>query len=665
MSTDSPDSIALTARTIRVLTVDAVARAGIGHVGLPLGCAEIGTVLFGEFLKHDPACPDWPDRDRFVLSAGHGSMLLYSLLHLSGYALPMDEIRSFRQLHSATPGHPERGETPGVETTTGPLGQGFGNAVGIALAERLLAARLGSGLVDHRTFALASDGDLMEGVSAEAASLAGHLGLGRLIVLYDDNRITIDGSTSLTFSEDRAARFEAYGWDVQTGSRHDPVEVRSALTRALESEDRPHLIVCRTHIGQGSALVDTAPAHGGISAEGAEQTRRNLGWELPPFEVPAEARALFRPGAERGATARRAWQERLEKALCDARLAELWSALQERRLPDALEALLPDFGGEERMPTRVASGRILNALAPSVPGLIGGSADLAGSNNTLIENDAVVERGKFQARNIYFGVREHGMAAIANGMALHGGLRPYLGTFLVFSDYMRPAMRLAAIMGLPITYVFTHDSIFVGEDGPTHQPVEHASALRSFPNLVVWRPADARETVAAWRAALTRDAGPTALLLTRQTVPVLDAPDVERRALRGGYVLEPEPDGVPELVVIGTGSETQLAAAAARALAAEGRRVRAVSLPSLEVFAEQDADYRASVLPESVPRLVVEAGVEQGVASLLRPGDRFHGMARFGASAPSDDLAEHFGFTAEVVTALARQMLRPSGRSSS
>ena len=663
MSAGSPEAIALAAKTIRVLTVDAVARAGIGHVGLPLGCAEIGAVLFGEFLKHDPSRPDWPDRDRFVLSAGHGSMLLYSLLHLSGYALPMREIRNFRQLHSATPGHPERGDTPGVESTTGPLGQGFSNAVGMALAERLLAARLGRELVDHRTFALASDGDLMEGVASEAASLAGHLGLGRLTVLYDDNRITIDGSTSLSFSEDRAARFRAYGWEVQKVDGHDPAAVRAALARSLESEDRPHLIVCRTHIGEGSPLVDTAPAHGAISAEGAEQTRRNLGWELPAFEVPEAARALFRAGAARGAATRRAWQERLEKALCDARLCELWSALQERALPDALDALLPDFRGEQGMATRAASGRILNALAPSVPGLIGGSADLAGSNNTLIENEAVVERGKFQGRNIYFGVREHGMAAIVSGMALHGGLRPYLGTFLVFSDYMRPAIRLAAIMGLPVTYVFTHDSIFVGEDGPTHQPVEHAAALRAVPNLVVWRPADARETVAAWRAALARDVGPTALLLTRQSVPVLDAPDVEERALRGGYVVLPEPAGGAELVVVGTGSETQLAVAAARALAAEGRRVRAVSVPSLEVFAEQDPDYRASVLPDDAPRLIVEAAVEQGVASLLRPGDRFHGLARYGASAPWQALAEHFEFTAEAVTARARQMLVQAARS--
>jgi transketolase len=655
----SASAIATAANAIRVLTVDAVRAAGIGHIGLPLGCAEIGVVLFSEFLKHDPAHPDWLDRDRFVLSAGHGSMLLYTLLHLSGYALPMHEIRRFRQLGSITPGHPEHGETPGVETTTGPLGQGFGNAVGMALAERLLAARFGPDLVDHRTYVLASDGDVMEGVASEAASLAGHLGLGRLIALYDDNGVTIDGPTSLTFSENVARRFEAYGWDTQAIDGHDPDAVRRALARAGETDDRPHLIVCKTHIGFGSPAADSHKAHGapgGTDVDFTDQTREALGWSLPPFEVPPEASAVFRANAERGAAERRSWLERKQRTLADERLASLYRAMVERKLPDDLESLLPDFG-DEKLATRAAAGRVLNAVASAVPSLIGGSADLAGSNNTPIKDAGVVERGKFDGRNLNFGVREHGMAAIANGLALHGGVRPYVGTFLVFSDYMRPALRLSALMGTRVSFIFTHDSIFVGEDGPTHQPVEQVAALRAIPNLHVWRPADARETRVAWLSALRREAGPTAFALTRQGLPVLEGDGVEEGARRGGYVVLREAgEAEPELVIVGTGSETHLAVEAARGLNADGRRVRAVSLPCLEVFEAQDSDYRAGVLGEA-PRLVVEAGVALGLGAVLRPGDRFHGMDRFGASAPYPDLAEHFGFTAERVTQIASEML--------
>jgi transketolase len=654
----SPEGIAAAAKAIRILTVDAVRQAGIGHVGLPLGCAELATVLWSEFLKHDPARPDWPDRDRFVLSGGHGSMLLYGLLHLSGYDLPMEEIQNFRQLHSRTPGHPEHGETPGVETTTGPLGQGFGNAVGMALAERHLAARLGNGLFDHRTWVIASDGDLMEGAASEAASLAGHLGLGRLIVFWDDNRVTIDGPTSLTFSENVPLRFEAYGWEVHLVDGHDPDSIRSAIRRALESDDRPHLLACRTHIGFGSPAVDSKAAHGAIGDEATEQTRENLGWALPPFQIPDEAREVFRANAERGARLRTEWDERRERALADPELARRWDAMLGRSLPDELDALMPRFDPGETLATRQASGRILNAIAEPVPALVGGSADLSGSNSTELKDLGAIERGKFEGRNIHYGVREHAMAAVANGMALHGGLRPYVGTFLVFSDYARPAVRLAAMAGVRVTFVFTHDSIFVGEDGPTHQPVEHLAALRAIPNLPLWRPADARETVAAWRHALTREEGPVAMALTRQGVPVLDVDGVEEKARRGGYVVVPEASGgTPELVIVGTGSETHLAVQAARALGEEGRRVRAVSLPSLEVFQAQDAAYRRSVLPDGAPRLVVEAGVELGAAPLLRAGDRFHGMSRFGASAPWKELAKHFGFTAEAVADLARQML--------
>jgi transketolase len=658
LTAPSAEALALAARTIRVLTVDAVRQAGIGHVGLPLGCAEVGSVLFGEVLRHDPADPAWPDRDRFVLSAGHGSMLLYSLLHLSGYAISSDDLRRFRQLGSITPGHPEHGPTPGVECTTGPLGQGFANAVGMALAERVLAASFGGELVDHRTYVLASDGDLMEGVASEAASLAGHLGLGRLIVLYDDNGVTIDGPASLTFSENVPLRFEAYGWEVQRVDGHDVAAVRAALARAAEAEDRPHLIACRTHIGFGSPAVDTAAAHGAIPDEAVEQTREALGWTLPPFQVPDAARAFFRPNAERGAALRQAWLERRRRAFKDSRVAERWRAMYERALPDDLLRTCPDFRGEPPLATRQASGRIVNALASAVPGLIGGSGDLTGSNNTAIKGAGVIARDKYDGRNLHYGVREHGMAGIANGLALHGGLRPYVGTFLVFSDYMRPSIRLAAMSEQPVVYVFTHDSIFVGEDGPTHQPIEQLAALRAIPNLDVWRPADARETATAWLAALERDRGPVALVLTRQAVPSLEAEGVERAARAGGYVLLAEPgEGTPELIVAGTGSETHLALAAARTLQGQGRRVRAVSLPCLEQFLRLDPAARRAVLPDAAPRLLVEAGVELGLAQLLRPGDRFHGMTRFGASAPYKTLAEEFGFTAESVTAVAREML--------
>ncbi len=660
-SAPSPQQIALAARTIRVLTLDAVREAGIGHIGLPLGCAELATVLWASVLRHDPQDPGWPDRDRFVLSAGHGSMLLYSLLHLSGYAVSEQDIRSFRKLGSITPGHPEAGVTPGVETTTGPLGQGVGNAVGMALAERIQAARFGSELVDHRTYVIASDGDLMEGAASEAASLAGHLGLGKLVVLYDDNGVTIDGPTSLSFSEDVGRRFEAYGWEVQKIDGHDPDAVRAALRQASQSEDRPHLIACRTQIGRGAPCAGTAMAHGdGGMADDATYAaaREALDWKLPPFEVPPEARAAFRPGAERGASLRMEWQARLERALEDPGTRTLWEGMIQGRLPGDLAARLPDFRGGDPIATRVASNRCLNALAPAVPSLVGGSADLIGSTGTALSGESVIERGKFEGRNLYYGVREHGMAAAANGMALHGGLRPFVGTFMVFSDYMRPSLRLSALMGAAVTFVFTHDSIFLGEDGPTHQPVEQLAALRAIPGLRVWRPGDARETAAAWLAALRRQDGPTALALTRQAVPVLEAEGIEENAQWGGYVLEAERDPEAlELVVVGSGSEASLALETTRALNAAGRSVRAVSMPCQQLFLEQDEAYRERVLPAAVPRLIVEAGVESGVAMLLRPGDRFHGMRGFGASAGAKALAEHFGFTREALLAVARDML--------
>jgi transketolase len=647
-------SVADAAKAIRILTVDAVQKAGIGHVGLPLGCAELGSVLFSEFLKHDPSDPKWFDRDRFVLSAGHGSMLLYSLLHLSGYPLSLSDIARFRQLGSITPGHPEHGVTPGVETTTGPLGQGLGNAVGMAFAERLLNARFGDGLVDHRTYVLASDGDLMEGVASEAASLAGHLQLGKLIVIYDDNGVTIDGKTELAFSEDVGKRFEAYGWAVQRIDGHDPQQIRAALQKAQQG-GRPQLIVAKTQIGFGSPAVGTSPAHGHLNDAAVAKTRENLGWSAEAFTLPKEAYAAFANVGARGREARAAWEARKQAALADADKRKLWTRMVDGELPADLDSLLPDFRKEKPMATRQASGKVINALAAEVPALIGGSADLAGSNNTAIAGSNMVTAQDFSGRNLAFGVREHGMAAIANGLALHGGIRPYVATFMVFSDYMRPSIRLAALMEQPVTFVFTHDSIFVGEDGPTHQPVEQLAALRAIPNLQLWRPADARETAAAWRAALLRKDGPLALALTRQNLPSLEGEGIEQKARRGGYVVD-DGAGEPELVLLATGSEVSLAVEAARALRGEGRRVRAVSLPCVELFLAQDEDYRASVLG-SAPRLGVEAGVVHGLAQLLRPGDRFHGMRGFGASANFKKLAEHFKFTAGDVTAAARELL--------
>jgi transketolase len=651
----STQAIEAATRAIRVLTVDAVRQAGIGHVGLPLGCAEIGTVLFTEFLKHDPSDPQWFDRDRFVLSAGHGSMLLYALLHLSGYAVSLEDISRFRQLGSNTPGHPEHGHTPGVETTTGPLGQGIANAVGMALAERLLAARFGD-LIDHKTYALASDGDLMEGVASEAASLAGHLKLGKLVVVYDDNGITIDGKTELAFGEDVGKRFDAYGWAVQRIDGHDVGQIRAALTQAQTDVGKPQLIIAKTQIGFGSPAVGTSTAHGHLNDAAVDKTRESLGWSLPPFTLQPEHYAAFASVKPRGQAANAAWQAQKRAGLDSAELRVLWERMVEGKLPENLDALMPDFSQDKPSATRVASGKIINTLAAEIPSLIGGSADLAGSNGTNINGSKIVSGADYSGRNLAFGVREHAMGAMANGLALHGGVRPYVATFMVFSDYMRPAIRLAALMQQPVTFVLTHDSIFVGEDGPTHQPVEHVAALRTIPNLEVWRPADARETVAAWNAALTRKDGPVALALTRQNLDVLSGAGIEQKARRGGHVVV-ESDGAPELVIVATGSEVGISIEAARALAGEGRKVRVVSVPCLEVFVAQDQAYQDQVLG-GAPRLLVEAGVVHGLALLQRPGDQFHGMRGFGASANFKKLAEHFGFTAGHVSAAAKKLLK-------
>ncbi len=666
-----PQTDALAINTLRFLAVDAVERARSGHPGMPMGAAAMAYTLWTRFLRFDPSAPGWPDRDRFVLSAGHGSMLLYGLLHLSGYALDLEDIKAFRQWRSRTPGHPESFQTPGVETTTGPLGQGLAAAVGMAIAERHLAARFnrpGFPVVDHWTYVIAGDGDLMEGISSEAASLAGHLGLGRLIVLYDDNRITIEGSTSLSFSENVETRFKAFGWQVlSVEDGNDVSAVEAALRQAREDQTHPTLIRVRTHIGFGSpGKQNSADAHGApLGPDETRRTKQNLGWPVEPdFQVPDEARAPFRRAARRGAEARRAWEELFagyRKAHPD--LASEWERRLKGELPPGWDADLPAFrAGSKPVATRSAAGKALNALARRLPEIMGGSADLGPSTKTLLEEEPDFSRQEPGGRNLRFGVREHAMAGILNGMANHGGFRPYGSTFFVFSDYLRPSLRLAALMGLPVVHVFTHDSIFVGEDGPTHQPVEHLASLRAMPNLVVIRPADANEAVEAWKVAMERTSGPTALVLTRQAVPVLDrsglAPASGLR--QGAYILK-EASGGParmRVILIGTGSEVHVALEAARLLEAEGVPVRVVSMPSWELFEAQDAAYRESVLPPQVTaRVAVEAASSFGWERYVGPAGRVVGIDRFGASAPAEVLAEKFGFTPENVARVARELL--------
>ncbi len=655
--------------TLRFLAVDMVERAHSGHPGAPMGQAPMAYLLWSRHLRFDPRRPDWPNRDRFVLSCGHASALLYGLLHLAGYDLPMSELERFRQLGSKTPGHPEHALAPGVETTTGPLGQGLGNAVGMAMAERLLAARFNRErfpLFDHRTWVIASDGDLMEGVTSEASSLAGHLALGKLNVLYDSNHITIDGSTEISFTEDVGRRYEAYGWHVQHVDDGNDLKALERALAAMEAEgERPSLTVVRTHIGYGSPhKQDTAEAHGApLGTEEVAATKDAMGWPREPtFRVPDEAREAFAAARKKGARLAAKWDASLEK-YASAHPEE--AAELERRLagelPSFWRRLVPEFGeGDGPIATRKASGKVLNALAAEIPELVGGSADLAASNNTTLKGEPFASATEPGGRNLHFGVREHGMGAILNGLALSGLLRPYGATFLIFSDYMRPAIRLAALMGLPVVYVFTHDSIFLGEDGPTHQPISQLAALRAIPNLSLIRPADARETAAAWRAALERTDGPTALALTRQGLPVLTetAGRAADGVLRGGYVLSEPDGGAPEGILVATGSEVSLAVESARLLAAKGRRVRVVSLPSWDRFDAQPEGYRNSVLPPSVPhRLAIEAGSPLGWHKYVGERGAVHGMEGFGASAPWKDLAKHFGFTAQAVAERLEAML--------
>jgi len=655
----------LIATTLRMLAVDAVEQAQSGHPGMPMGAADYATILWHEFLRFDPDDPAWPDRDRFVLSAGHGSMLLYGLLHLYGFDLPLDELQRFRQLGSRTPGHPERGHTPGVEVTTGPLGQGFANGVGMALAGSMAASRFstnGFRPINYRVFGIVGDGDLMEGISAEAASLAGHLHLGNLIYLYDDNSITIEGATSLAWSEDVRRRFEAYGWQVQKVDGHDYTQIRAALSTACADEGRPSLIICRTTIAHGSpGKAGTAAAHGApLGKDEVAATRKELGWPAEQFHIPERVLELCRERVMALQKQHRGWKRQLNAWRKEhPERSSLWDQLWRRELPKNLgEKLLAAVGNAEGA-TRSLSGRVLNRAATLIPALVGGSADLAPSNNSWLEGDAAIGPGEFRGRNIHFGVREHAMAAVLNGMVLAGCWRPYGATFLSFADYCRPAIRMAALMGLPVIYLFTHDSVFVGEDGPTHQPVEQLASLRLIPNLQVVRPADSMETALAWTGALERQGGPTALILTRQKVPTLSraAGFDPRQICRGGYLLM-DCTGKPDVVVLASGSEVCLATAAAQELAATGIAVRVVSVPCLELFMAQPAAYRRRLLPGRVPRVAIEAGRGMPWWQLLGTGGLFIGIEEFGVSAPDKDVARHFGLTTGQVTARIRSFVR-------
>lgn len=670
MSTDTLQATDLETQsinTIRFLAADAVQRAESGHPGTPMGLAPVAYVLWTRHLRHSPTHPQWPDRDRFVLSAGHASMLLYSLLHLTGYDLSMDELKNFRQWGSETPGHPEAHLTAGVETTTGPLGQGFANGVGMAVAERLLADQFNTSefpVVDHHTYAICSDGDVMEGISHEAASLAGHLGLGKLVYLYDDNQITIDGSTDLAFSEDVPRRFEAYGWHVQrVNDANDLDAVDEAIQSAKAESERPSIIAVRSHIGYGSPnKQDTASAHGApLGEEEVRLSKENLGWPSDEtFYVPDDVYDHMRAAVDRGEE----WKQEWEALLAEYDEAYPENASQYRRWLDGepeagWEEVLPKFESGTELATRKASGETLNVLAPELDFLVGGSADLTGSNKTDVDGRADFQKERPDGRYFRFGVREHAMAGAMNGMALHGGIRPYGGTFLIFSDYLRPSLRLSALMEQPVIYVFTHDSIGLGEDGPTHQPIEHLMALRAIPNLTLIRPADANEAVEAWTAAVKNTEGPTALALTRQKLPVFDRIDLSpaRGLQRGAYVLR-DAAGEPDVILIGTGSEVQHALAASQSLADDGIEARVVSMPSWELFDDQSDTYKRKVFPPEVTACVaIEAGVSSGWERYVGDGGAVIGVDRFGASAPGDEVMTQYGFTAENVEKTARGLL--------
>jgi len=646
------------ADTVRFLSVDAVEKAKSGHPGLPMGAADVAFVLWSRFLRYDPTAPDWADRDRFVLSAGHGCMLLYSLLHLAGYDLPMAELAAFRQWGSKTPGHPEFGHTVGVEATTGPLGQGISNAVGMALAGKMVATRFNDAdfqPVAHRVFVLASDGDMMEGIAGEASSLAGHLGLGNLVVLYDDNGISLDGKTALSFSEDVPARYAAYGWHVQSVDGHDHDRIAKAIEAAIADRARPSLVSCKTHIGYGAPhKQDTSEAHGSpLGEDEAKAAKERLGWPLAPaFHVPDEVRDFFRARAAEGAALRTGWEQRFASwAQENPVKAAQWDAIWTRAVPADLVAELLAGAPVGAGATREHGRAILQKAAELVPGLAGGAADLASSTFTVIKGGGDVRPGAFDGRNIHFGVREHAMGAIVNGIAYHGAFRPYGSTFLVFSDYMRGAIRLAALSKLPVVFVFTHDSVFVGEDGPTHEPIEQVASLRLIPNLHVWRPADGIETALAWGMALERKDGPSAIVMCRQKVPPIERPGRigERELRRGGYLVAG--DAAPHAIVAATGSELHLAIGAREVLSPRGVKLNVVSIPCVEIFDAQEASYRAELFPGGVPVATIEAGRTDPWRAVAGPSGLTIGIDRYGASAPGAVNAEKFGFTVSAVTA--------------
>lgn len=653
--------------TIRTLSMDAVQNANSGHPGAPMGLAPAGYVLWTRVMKHNPKNPGWLDRDRFVLSGGHASMLLYSLLHLSGYGVTLDDIKNFRQWGSKTPGHPEFGYTPGVETTTGPLGQGFANAVGMAMAERHLAARFnrkGYEIVDHFTYMICGDGDMMEGISSESASLAGHLGLGRLICIYDDNKISIEGNTDITFTEDVALRFKAYNWHIlKVDDGNDSDAIFNALEKAKAETERPSLIVLRTHIAFGSPnKQNTADAHGApLGEEEVRLTKKNLG--VPDdrsFYIPEQALNKFRKCINAGKQAEAGWQETYQayrKKYPD--LTKQWVDAMSGFLTEGWDAEIPEFSvADGPIATRAASGKVLNALAEKLPTLIGGSADLAPSNKTYMNAFPEFQKGAYHGRNIRFGVREHAMAGILSGMFLHNGLRPYGGTFLVFADYMRPAIRAASLMKLPIIYVFTHDSIAVGEDGPTHQPVEQLAGLRAIPGLTVIRPADASETAQAWRQAVKNTTGPVALVLSRQKLPVLNRDHIKDGLSDGAYILK-DCEGTPDIILIATGSEVHIALEAQKRLALESIAARVVSMPSWELFEQTPREYKDRVLlPDVSVRLAVEAGSPMGWEHYVGNRGTVIGMNEFGASAPGGTVMKEFGFTPENIVQKAMELLK-------
>ncbi|PSR54590.1 transketolase [Adhaeribacter arboris] len=656
----------LSINTIRFLSADMVQKANSGHPGLPLGAAPMAYVLWSRFLRFNPQDPHWQNRDRFILSAGHGSALLYSLLHLYGYDLPLEEIKNFRQIGSKTPGHPESFLTPGIEVTTGPLGQGFGNGVGVAMAEVFLATKYNRpdfNLIDHYTYCIVSDGDLMEGVAAEAASLAGHLKLGKLIYLYDDNDISLDGPTSLAFTENVLARFEAYGWHVQQVKDGNDVEgIDQAIRAAQEETERPSIISVKTIIGYGSPQQGTSKVHGNpLGEENLKKAKEFLGFDSnQSFYVPDEVKEQFQEPGRRGSELQAEWQRQFEEYQKQFTTeGEQLRLTYEGELPANWDANLPVFAPSEALATRQASGKTLEALKQTVPWLIGGSADLASSNEMPTKGDISFQPGSYDHTNIWFGVREHGMGAILNGMASHRGVRAYGGTFLTFSDYMRGSIRLAALTEAPVTYVFTHDSIAVGEDGPTHQPIEHVTALRTIPNLTVIRPGDANETVEAWRIAMNRMKGPVALILTRQKLPTVDRTKyaAARNLEKGAYILS-DSEGTPDIILIGTGSEVQLVMGAQAELQKEGIKARVVSMPSWELFEKQDQAYRDEVLPPSVKkRVAVEAGITLAWYKYVTSDGAVVGIDRYGESGPGDKVLAAFGFTVENVCEKARAVL--------